>query len=266
MGGGAEGSDLAGMTMSEDDLHRKSPAPAGTKILWALLALVLGGVLFTWFGTSVLWRDLVPRKKQVADLPSYGQVGDFELTDQLGRTVRRNDFEGRPWVADFVFTHCAGPCPLMTAQMARLADSLGTASPVRFASFSVDPERDTPEVLKRYAENYGADHTRWHFLTGDRKEIAALARNSFHMAVDEPRARSASEAPDETATHVAAESAAADNVAALPDSAVVYDIPHSIRFVLVDGKGEIRGYYDGTDEASLQELHRDLALLVSSGT
>jgi protein SCO1/2 len=235
------------------------PAPRqnalGVRLLWILLALVLGGVLFTYIGTRFLWRDLVPARRTVSDLPSYGTVADFELTDQLGRPIRKSDFDGQPWVADFIFTRCAGPCPLMTAQMARMADSLGAGSPVRFASFSIDPEHDTAEALKTYSDNYGADPSRWHFLTGERRKIADLARNSFHLAVDDPRPRVSTQ-----------EGGTPGEAAATVDSTAAYDIPHSLRFALVDARGEIRGYYDGTDGASLAHLYEDLELLVARGS
>jgi protein SCO1/2 len=224
----------------------------GRRLLWGALVLVLAGVLFAFVGTRYLWPDLVPRSARSVELPSYGPVADFSLTDQLGRTVTRADFDGAAWVADFIFTRCSGPCPLMTFQMARLADSL-EAAPVRFASFSVDPERDTPEVLKGYADNYGADHERWRFLTGERRIISDIAHRSFHLAVDEPRPVTGAEA--ESASDCSPPPAAHD-----PNAA--WDIPHSIRFALVDSKGEIRGYYDGTDESAIARLHRDLELLL----
>jgi protein SCO1/2 len=207
------------------------------RIIWTFVALVVLAGTTTWLGMRTLWLDLVPRRPEVSDLPDYGRVGDFSLTNQLGQAVTRSDVLGRPWVADFIFTRCSGPCPLLTFQMKRLSDSLGVSSPVRFVSFSVDPERDTAEELKRYAEVYGADHARWHFLTGERRTISDLANRSFHLAVGEP-------------------------AATVLDSSGVYDIPHSLRFALVDAQGAIRGYYDGTDEAALARLHKDIALLL----
>ncbi len=211
---------------------------AGSRILWGALILILAGTAGAFLGTRYLWPDLVPQRAGSTQLPEYGSVADFTLTNQKGQSVRRADLDGRPWVADFIFTRCSGPCPLLTSQMAAVADSLGAESPVRFVSFSVDPERDTPETLSAYAENYGADSSRWHFLTGPRRTIAELATSSFHLGMGDP-------AP----------------LADGSDAEEFYDIPHSLRFTLVDGRGVIRGYYDGTDPEAIAKLYADLALL-----
>ena len=90
-------------------------------------------------------------------LPVLAEVPDFTFLDQEGRTTRAEDFRGAPWVADFIFTRCTSACPMLTAQMGNLERRLGAdAERVRLASFSVDPEHDTPEVLKRYAAAHGA--------------------------------------------------------------------------------------------------------------
>lgn len=220
-----------------------SPA---ARFLWTLLIVALGGVIFAWAGTRYLWPDLVPRSPRHGALDRFGEVRDFQLTDQLGRPVSLADFKGQPWVADFIFTRCGGPCPMMTRQMAWLADTLGAGVPVRFASFSVDPDYDTPEVMRAYAEQFGADHERWRFLTGPRLTISDISINSFHLAMGDPS----------PAAPVPADSLANVNL---------IDIAHSVRFVLVDGSGQIRGYYDGTDIEALRRLARDVRGLVKGG-
>jgi protein SCO1/2 len=226
------------------------PSRALPRILWGVLILILAGTAGAFLGTRYLWSDLVPRRVDSRDLPDYGSIADFTLTNQQGRAVSRADFDGQPWVADFIFTRCAGPCPLLTAQMARVADSLGVQSPVRFASFSVDPERDTPETLARYAENYGADASRWHFLTGPRNVISNLAIGSFHLGMGDPTTAADSRG-----------SAESESAPAEPDAGAFYDIPHSLRFALVDANGKIRGYYDGTDPAAVHNLYQDIGAL-----
>jgi protein SCO1/2 len=249
------------------------PVNPGQRILWGVLILILVGTAGAWLGTRYLWPDLVPRKAGATELPDYGSVADFSLTNQQGKPIRRTDLDGQPWVADFIFTRCAGPCPLLTAQMAAVADSLGASSPVRFVSFSVDPERDTPETLTRYAEGYGADPARWHFLTGPRRAIAGLATDSFHLGMGDPtpvadrRAFDGAEGDAEKAGEMTADEAIAAEAAAEPEGDdPFYDIPHSLRFTLVDGKGTIRGYYDGTDPEAIAKLYADLGTLTGGAS
>ncbi len=162
--------------------------------------------------------------------PAYGSVPDFSLTERSNRKVGRQDLVGEVWVADFIFTHCAGTCPAMSANMRKLQDRL--PAEVRLVSFSVDPYNDTPEVLTEYANRYGADRDRWLFLTGDPEAVQKLSVGGFKLALD---ASSGSEAEP---------------------------ITHSSRFALVDKKGTIRGYY-GTEEAGdLDRLVEDARKLL----
>src|SRR5262249_29874332 len=93
--------------------------------------------------------------------PVLGEVGDLPLTDQDGREVRRQELAGKLWVASFIFTRCAGPCTKVTQNMARVQNHLGRYDELRFVTFTVDPEYDTPEVLRAYAERFQADPKRW---------------------------------------------------------------------------------------------------------
>lgn len=236
------------------------------RFLWGLLIVVLAGVVATWAGTRWLWPELAPRAS-ATQLPTYGGVADFTLTDQFGRPFGRKDLAGRIWVADFVFTRCSGPCPILSASMAGLIDSLGPEFPARFVTFSVDPEHDTPDVMKSYGDRWGADHERWRFLTGPRAVISGLSLGSFHMAMGDPelvmtarpigsRHRGAGEGDSTTL----------DTLAAAPgDSIQILDIPHSVRLVLVDTDGEIRGYYDGTDVEAVERLRQDLLRIARAG-
>jgi len=160
-------------------------------------------------------------------LPVLGTLPDFSLTERSGQAFGLNDLRGKIWVADFIFTNCAGTCPIMTTAMTEiqqmaLAEKLDA---VKLVSITVDPERDTPEVLQRFADGYGALTGRWYFLTGDGAAIQQLANKGFLL--------SAAEEP----------------------------IIHSNRFVLVDRQGRIRGYYDGTEEESVKHLLTDLKTL-----
>lgn len=165
-----------------------------------------------------------------SDLPVYYPVPEFSLTERSGRTLTQRDLDGHVWVADFVFTNCAGTCPLITQQMRSLQDIL--PSEVRFVSFTVDPERDTPEVLEQYARQQGADPDRWFFLTGRKDVLHRISVEGFKLALDET-----------TGTDVE-------------------PITHSTRFVLVDKSGQIRGYYGGTDDDEIRRLTGDIEKLL----
>ncbi|MDE2511283.1 MAG: SCO family protein [Elusimicrobia bacterium] len=137
---------------------------------------------------------------------------------------------GRVWIADFVYTRCAGPCPMLSANMAGLQKRLPKS--VGLLSFTVDPDHDSPEVLTEYARKFGADPQRWWFVAGDKPSLVKLFRDGFQIAV--------------------AESAAA------PEG---QNVAHTTKFVLIDGEGRIRGYYDGDDNASLAKLAADASRL-----
>jgi protein SCO1/2 len=162
-----------------------------------------------------------------------GALPDFRLIERSGRALSLGDLRGRPWVADFIFTQCGGVCPAMTARMARLRRDLPTD--VAFVSFTVDPAHDTPEVLARYAATFGADAS-WRFVTGTQKDLYDLSVGGFKLA--------AMEVPP-------AEQAAGGDGPFL----------HSSKFVLVDGEGVIRGYYDSTDEQAMRALVADAGVL-----
>jgi protein SCO1/2 len=194
-------------------------------LIWGLLVAVLLAVA----GTAI-WQRLGGLRRP--DLPVLGIVPDFTLTNRDGRTVHRADLAGAPWIADFIFTRCAASCPMMSQRMARLIRDLPPELPARFVSFTVDPQYDRPAVLERYAESFSAPE-RWLFLTGGTEEMHRLSREGFKLAVD-----------------------AAGNPAN-PDEPIL----HSTRFVLVDGEGRIRGYYEAFDEESTAKLVRDVRAL-----
>jgi len=161
--------------------------------------------------------------------PVLSEVPEFTLVNRDGRTIRREDLAGSPWIADFIFTRCPASCPMMTSRLARLDRELPRDLEVRLVSISVDPEHDTPEILQRYAESFKAP-ARWLFLTGDGEQIYRLSKEGFKLGVDA--------APQGVET--------------------AEPILHSTRFVLVDGEGRIRGYYDAFDAESMKGLMRDL--------
>jgi len=141
----------------------------------------LGFVLAVAMGYS-MWQASL--RRDVEQLPVIRAVPEFSLTDQNGQTVTNADLRGKIWIADFIFTRCKGPCPLMTARMLEMQKALTKTPEVKLVSVTVDPEYDTPEVLKAYAEANFADPERWKFLTGDKTVIEKLVTEGFmqHLA------------------------------------------------------------------------------------
>ncbi len=158
-----------------------------------------------------------------AGLPSYGIVPDFTLTDQSNQPfVSQNILQGKVWIADFIFTNCAGPCPRMSAQMRQVEQALLPAiKDLRLVSFTVDPARDTPAVLAKYADRYQAPAGVWYFLTGPQATLHNLARNVFLLGD------------------------------------VNGDLQHSTRFVLIDRQSRVRGYYLTSDDDAIPHLIAD---------
>ncbi|HEY7155741.1 MAG TPA: DUF420 domain-containing protein [Gemmataceae bacterium] len=171
----------------------------------------------------------------------YGEVGDFALTERGGRTIRKADLLDKVWIASFEFTRCTAGCPQVSATMRKLQDDLARHTDVRLVTFTVDPKNDDPEKLREYAKHYDADPERWLFLTGEEEEIYRLLDKSFHL----PAQR---------------------NENGDPGNAVA----HSLKLVLVDRRGHIRGYFDGMpdsradDEAAFAANLRKLKAKVAS--
>ena len=192
-------------------------------LIWVVLGVIIIGIagvnLWSVFDT----KSEVPVAKTAAV-----NVPDFNLITQQGVPLTRADMTGKIWIADFIFTNCPTICPAMTSEMARLQSEF-VADPVYFVSFSVDPERDTSEVLSRYAKAYGADDRRWHFLTGDKTHIYQLAEKGFSLA----------------AGHNGTE------------------LLHSTQFVLITPDGNIYDYYDSRSKPALLRLRRDVKTLLA---
>ncbi len=154
-------------------------------------------------------------------LPVLGTVPHFELTAQDGRVFNSDALRGHVWVADFIFTHCPGPCLRMSTLLGRVQKATAKFPDIRLISFTIDPARDTPSALAAFASRYQADPTRWTFLTGPQATLQLLSRDAFKLA-------------DVDGT-----------------------MNHSTRFVLVDRKGQLRGYYGTTDEDPVAKVASD---------
>ena len=165
--------------------------------------------------------------------PILGTVPPFSLTNEDGFPIDNDRLGGRVWIASFIFTRCPATCPRLSVAFAKLQKTFTSDVDFedgRLVSISVDPTHDTPEVLRQYARNFGADRMKWTFLTGDRKAIWSLAKEGFKLAVTDA-----------------------------PDSDMV--IAHSQHFALVDRLGRIRGYYDGLDDEAIERLKKDFLVV-----
>jgi protein SCO1/2 len=197
------------------------PAPKSSfawKTTLILIPIVTAGVLF-WLRQAQV-QQLTNRT-----IASYGTLPSFELVNQDAQPFGTAQLAGKIWIADFIFTTCPGPCPIISTRMSELQKPLEKTD-IHLVSFTVDPEKDTPEALRAYAEKLHAQPARWDFLTGARPEIYALARDGFKLAV--------SEESDEAGMPV-----------------------HSTRIVLVDRHGTIRGYYDALAPDAVTKLLAD---------
>jgi cytochrome oxidase Cu insertion factor (SCO1/SenC/PrrC family) len=183
-------------------------------------AIVVGSILM------IVIRG-TPTKASAIGIPVIGSVPEFSLTEAGGVTIRRADLLGKVWIASFLFTRCGEACPMMMRHEVNLQADLPLRDDLRLVSFSVDPDWDVPKVLRDYAHTFGADRTRWLFLTGDKKQIYHLTIDGFRLGAQD-----------------------ADPAKEMP-------ILHSTKLVLVDRHGAIRGYYDSSDEAELSKLVRD---------
>jgi protein SCO1/2 len=215
-------------------MSESTPPPLRRYLLWGLLVAVMLAVVVT-----AMMAPRWVREDQSEPPLRLGRVPEFSLVNRDGRQIGLAELEGSPWVADFIFTRCGISCPRMTALMVMLGEALADDSRIHRVSVSVDPEHDTPEVLQAYAGSFGVTDDRWLFLTGDRETIYPLMIEGFKLGVDAspPPGMASEEEP----------------------------ILHSTRLVLVDGGGEIRGYYDGFHSEEFARLLRDLAAVSGGG-
>ena len=194
-----------------------------------------------WYATLILipvltaaflfWvRQAQVRQRAQRPIASYGTVPEFQFTNQDGQPFGSAQLQGKIWIAGFIFTTCPGPCPMISSRMSEMQRPLEN-SDVHLVSFTVDPETDTPEVLRGYAERLEARPGRWDFLTGSETALYSLIQDGFKLGVS--------------------------------DGAEEMGVPvHSTRAALVDRKGVIRGYYDLTAPDTVAKLIADTSHLL----
>jgi protein SCO1/2 len=220
---------------------------------WIKVA-VLGGIVLFILSLFVFFSPLLglvkhnfeflpyfgPREVEYRDVGGvmvadtlYHRVPPFAFTDQSGSRLTSDDLEGKILIVDFFFTRCTTICPRMKTQLQRLQFQLGDPAfdDVVFLSHTVDPEHDTPEVLRYHARKLKADTTRWKFLTGTKEELYGLGADGYFLAARE-------------------------------DVLAEDGFLHSEMFVLVDRDRHIRGYYDGTSTEEVNRLVGELKMLM----
>ncbi len=159
------------------------------------------------------------------------RVGSFSLTNQDGKEITENDYEGKIYVTDFFFVTCPTICPKMTKQMNRVYDEFMENSDISFLSHTVMPEADSVPVLNQYAKELGVSSDKWNFVTGDKKQIYNLARKTYFAAVTE-------------------------------GDGGINDFVHTENFVLIDKDKRLRGFYDGTSKEDVDRLIIDIYALI----
>jgi protein SCO1/2 len=207
--------------------------PSHYRWLIRIGAVLIVVVLFVRiFGPA---RSSLERPNSSTELRKLSIVPPFALTERSGKTITNRDLAGKIWVADFIYTTCPGPCPLVTANMAKLQDAVAHDPQVQLVTFTVDPQTDTPAVLTAYADKFGADPNRWWFLTGPEKPLDDLIQNGFLQVVQDNSGQ--------------------------PLQPGQYKVTHSTYLALVDGDGNVRGFYDGIGADRRADLLRDIKIL-----
>lgn len=157
------------------------------------------------------------------------KIPEFEFTNQMGNVVTKETFSNKIYVADFFFTSCPGICLIMTKNMLKIYEKHNEN--LKFLSFSIDPKRDSVQKLNKYANKIGINNDEvWHFVTGEKKEIKQMTNHFMVLAYE--------------------------------DSTVAGGIEHGGQFILIDKNQHVRGYYDGTDDSSIEILLEDIDLLL----
>jgi protein SCO1/2 len=162
---------------------------------------------------------------RVKPLPVLGEIPQFDLVASTGQPFDSHTLDGHVWVANFIYTTCEGPCPMMSHQMRGIQNSTASTPAVKLVSFTVDPRHDTPEALAKYAKFFKADAGRWYFLTGEMARLNDLGLRAFKL------------------------------------NGVNGDLSHSTRFVLVDARRRMRAFYLSSDDDFPKRLLHDIRQL-----
>ena len=211
--------------------------------LFLITVIVFSAIILTLFYSALKPKKMLPIynpsmvnpelvDSTVQYISKYHTIADFSFTNQNGKRITQKDYEGKIYVADFFFTTCGSICPKMTTNLAVIQKEIINNPKVMLLSHTVFPETDSVSVLKKYAIKNGVIDSKWNLVTGDKKQIYAMARKSY-LAVKLGK-------PNE-----------------------LYDMVHTENFVLVDSKRRVRGFYDGTKEEDIIQLIEDINFLCS---
>ena len=205
---------------STDPQSTNKPGHGLEWVVWGALAITIVVIAIAFVRTRVQEGTL---RNPLLEL---GRVPEFTLTNQHGQTLSLSNLLGQVWVADVIFTRCPMSCERMTQRMHALQKEVAPRWPVKFVSLTADPAFDSPSVLNAYAKRHGIDQSRWHFLTGLKRDVYELSVHGLKFAVLENTNR------------------------VIPDDLFV----HSTHFALVDKRGQIRGVFEGTEEEDRRQL------------
>ena len=229
----------------------------------AVVSLVLAAAFAAWPALVRYGRGPAADEVTLEKIDVYGQVPEFSLVERSGRAVTRAGLLGKVWLANFIYTECTETCPTQSLQISRLQAEFADAPDLRLVSITVDPKHDTPEVLARYAERYGANPERWLFLTGDKREIYCLAKDGVRLAVVDQ----ADPNPPPCRSDAAGLSRTVLAWLTPPPAFATHGSQglflHSARLVLIDREARIRAYHLATDEDSLKRLRPNLRALLA---
>ena len=183
------------------------------------------------YSPSMVSKDLV--EENIQFIKKYHKIKDFSMKNQNGETITQEFYNDKIYVADFFFTTCPTICPIMTENMGYVQEKIKNDSDVLLLSFSVTPEIDSVEKLKKYALEKNVIDSKWNLVTGNKKDIYNLARTSYLVAKTN-------------------------------GDGGKYDMIHTENFVLVDKEKRIRGFYDGTNSKEMDQLLNDIKILKNS--
>ena len=183
------------------------------------------------YSPSMVSKELVDENIQF--IKKYHKIKDFSMKNQNGETITQEFYNDKIYVADFFFTTCPTICPIMTENMGYIQEKIKNDSDILLLSFSVTPEIDSVEQLKKYALEKNVIDSKWNLVTGNKKDIYNLARTSYLVAKTN-------------------------------GDGGKYDMIHTENFVLVDKEKRIRGFYDGTNSKEMDQLLDDIKILKNS--
>lgn len=187
--------------------------------VWGGLGIIVLAIIAAFVATQF---------KANPPLPVYAALPSFTLTNQDGKTVTLEDLRGKIWITDAIFTRCPGQCLLMSSHMKQIQDALPAGQPIQLVSFTTDPAFDSPAILKKYADRFGARDGAWTFLTGPKPALNAVEIDGLKLSVLDKPAGQREEANDL--------------------------FIHSEKFVLIDKEGRIRGYFDGQETGVVAQV------------